>query len=253
MDDRPYHYWIGTFETKVSASEASYAIEKSVQNLAEEGVSITGYEVYRDVGAVDFAVDRAPVRSWDYCAVIEFAELTDIQKLIDNPPAELMSRDWGQGIYCLSSEIAVRPQKAGTSVPRPLLPGSSLPEQFKVAVEYIWIPGERWADYHNFMKTDFGPVGTWLVENGFSHKIIVTERVHSYFHDQTLPKWNCIHILTGNFDDDENGFKAGVARAVKAVIGPQHTPASALAPALKYRRKPKMSKNEMVRSVWHYD
>lgn len=249
VTDRSYLYWIGTFEAGSNVPEGTSAIETSIQELTKVGTAITGYEVYRDIGSVDFAVDRYPVRSWDYCAIIEFVEGTDTKKLINSPPSKFTVRDWGRGMHCLSSELAVRPQGAGTSIPRPLIPGTPLPDQFNVAVEYIWVPDEKWMHYHNFMKTDFGPVGTWLVDHGYSHKIIVTERVHSYFHDQTLPKWNCIHVLTGNFDD-EKGFKTGVARAVQEVIGPQHTPASALAPVLEYRKKPKMSKNEVVCSCW---
>lgn len=254
MIDRDYYFWIATFTRETSESIDAVATVESMLARATRSsphVSFSGFEIYRDVGNVAFeTTTHEAVRDWEYCLLAELDVTTQLEGLLTDPPEAFTSRTWGSNVRCLSSEIASRPKAAGTPLPRQLPNGSAFPENFKVGIEYIDIPDPFWMAYKAFMRDNFGPVGSWLIEHGHSHKIIDTERVRSFFHDPSLPRWNRIHFLTGDFDDERGGFIERTAEAVRSIIGAEQSVATAMASIRPYRKKPKMSKNEIVHSTW---
>lgn len=229
-----------------SISAAERLMATAALALAKGG--LMGYEMYRDVGNVSLETSELPVRAWDYCLIAEFDPVVDIENLAATAPAPFNGNEWPAALHCLSSEISVRPEGAGTAVPRWSHQVVAPADDFATAIEYIEIPREHWDHYKTFMRDVFGPVGRWLIHHGHSRKIVITESVHSFRHDASLPTWNRIHILHGAFDRQQGGFAERTAEAASAVLGKQSSVASAMAP-IAYRRKPKMSKNVLVRAV----
>lgn len=248
--DRHYFFWIATFTSSRSEPDDLAALERLMSAAARAAApgSFVGYEVYRDVGAVSMETSEQPVRAWKYCLIAELDPDVDVSRLTAAAPAPFSGSDWPAGLHCLSSEIAVRPARAGTAVPRRSGRTAAGAESFTTAIEYIDIPPEHWDHYKAFMRDVFGPVGRWLLEHGYSQKIVVTERVHSFRHDPSLPSWNRVHTLHGDFDRQHGGFAERTAEAASVILGKPASMASAMAP-ISYRRKPKMSKNVLVRSV----
>lgn len=253
MIDRDYHFWIATFtSTSGLPLEPADAVARLIQAAQRQcrQLKIAGYELYRDIGDVELQTDAERVRTWEYCLIAELQPETDLADLIARPPAVLQGKGWSSDTNCLTSELAVRPAGAGTAIPRAPEHTPQLPARFTTAIEYIQIPDTHWLDYKNFMREVFGPLGRWLIDRRHSHKIIITERLHEFWRDPSMPAWNRVHVLTGDFDSAVGGFVASVDLATKQIVGPDHTVTTALAPVSSYRKKPRMSKNVVVCSEW---
>jgi hypothetical protein len=211
------------------------------------GTGVAAIDVYHQIGQVELQTDDEPGRSWEYCLVQELESGVDLTPFVDRA-ANAAERNAlaSAGITCLSSELMVRPKGAGTAIPCPSKLHRSFPQRFTTAIEYINIPDEHWDDYKLFMRDVFGPIGSWLVTHGHSYKVTITERVESIFRDPSLPDWNRLHLLTGDFESQDDGFFKHVATAVAEVVGKGETIETALSPASAYRRKPRMSNNRII-------
>ena len=251
MNDRDYYFWIATFDCDDGIDPVS-AVEKILCGLRDAPRPITpvGYEIYRDVGSVSFELTGGKARAWQYCVIAELAPDTMIADLVARPPAILTVPEWEPGVQCLSSELAVRPQGAGTCIPRAAIGKAAMPSHYKVGIEYIYIPPGNWTDYQDFMRSVYGPIGKLLVEDDHFHKLIITERVCSFLHDPSMPEWNCVHISAADFDSETDGALARVSEAVRSYLGPDATIESSFAPVRGYRLKAKMSRNSLVYSTW---
>ena len=259
MDDRDYYFWIATFalssDAKIEPRDAARDMVSKLE-ASSDTVHVSGYELYQDIGDVEFDADEDKVREWSHCLLVELSPDSDISALIRNPPDVIGSMggmDWGAGVEALTSELTVRPYGAGTALPRANEKNRPFPERFQTAIEYISIPREKWDHYRQFMRSTFGPVGCWMVEHGRSHKIIITESVQTFYRHHTMPEWNRIHFLTGDFDNEKDGFYYWTKAALGELFQHDLSVKTATAPIHGYRKKPKMSKNIVLASNWPAD
>lgn len=249
LADRDYRFLIRTLDSPDTDAERFRQIAQDAASVGlvgwQCGAGVIAVDGYCKVGDMDLRNDGSVGRDWRFCLVSELDENQDFPKL-DNEAVE-KERTFleARGIQLLSIEAMIRPARAGTAIPRPSSHWNSFPSHFEAAIEYISIPPENWKEYQEFMRDKFGPVGKGLVEEGHSYSVTITELVHSYFRDPTLPGWNRIHILTGDFDPKTGGFLRQTAAMVRRVVGATHSIESALGLA-SYRRKPRMSRNRLV-------
>lgn len=188
------------------------------------------------IGDIDMKTDGAPVRTWDHLALVEVDPAHDVDDVERADAAGLP-----EGIV-LAREVLRRPAAAGLAVPRPSPVLAAQPASFTAGVEYIDIPEDHWEDYRTFMREVFGPVGSMLLARGQAYEVIITERVRTILRDPSLPHWNRVHVLVGDFDH-EPGFFAAATAAVRDVLGGDADVFEALGAVDHYRRKPCMSKN----------
>ena len=250
--DRNYSYLVKTFDApQVGVHGFVEAMSRLAlptwRALAAAG-QLEAVHVLRKVGDIDLQTSALPVRDWAYVAILELAERASPDAVLAAEAAAgldvaSLSRN---GIEYLSNEALVRPERAGTAIPLPSPHWPTPPAAQQAAVEYIQIPDRHWNEYRLFMKEVMGPVGARLVRLGASYQIQIMERVRVLHRDPSLPAWNRIHVLWGDFNDSANGFIARTNEAVRAVLGPEHDVMSALNAANGYRVKPRMSRNELI-------
>ncbi len=250
--DRDYHYWIVTLQTDgIEDIERPEYCGGVIAQLREQIplVEVVAVDLYREVGSIDLQTDSGNVRNWSHCFIAELADTASADALIKAADAPILKgMGWGMA-ECLTSELATRKVDSGTAVPALAATSREMPLNFSAAIEYISIPESRLDDYIEFMRNVFGPVGRWLVTHGHSERIIITERTRSFFHHPSMPLWNQIHILTGDFEDKEKGFHYWTEKAASVVLRSRQNIASAMEPIVTYRRKPRMSKNILAASL----
>lgn len=220
------------------------------RELRDAGL-LTSVQSLMKVGDVDLQTAGRAVRDWQYFVLLELTAQTPADVILQT------ERDSGleaalkanPRVHYLSNEVLQRPEGAGTAIPVPATPFAGPPANQLAAIEYIEIPTSHWKEYHEFMRTVMGPVGAHMVRNGNSHLVQILECTRVVHHDASLPAWNRIHILWGEFEDPHIGFFRHTTQAVRRVIGPEHDVQSALDPANRYRIKPRMSKNLRIEAL----
>lgn len=250
--DRNYSYLVKTFDAPQVGVHGFVEVMSRLalptwRALAAAG-QLEAIHVLRKVGDIDLQTSALPVRDWAYVAILELAEHASPDAVLAAEAAAgldvaSLSRN---GIEYLSNEALVRPERAGTAIPLPSPHWPTPPVAQQAAVEYIQIPDRHWNEYRRFMKEVMGPVGARLVRLGASYQIQIMERVRVLHRDPSLPAWNRIHVLWGDFTDSANGFIARTNEAVRVVLGPEHDVRSALDAANGYRVKPRMSRNVLI-------
>lgn len=247
--DRNYTYIAKTFDAPNLSVAAFIELMREIalpiwRRQYEQG-SIASVHVLHKIGDIDLQTAATPVRDWRYFAALELSPdavesvcEAELRAGLDVPA---LAR---RGVQYLSNEIAVRPAGAGTAIPRPSPRCPSRPRNQVAAIEYIYIPDEFWDEYRMFMRDVMGPVGARLVELGDSYQIQILECHRVLHRDPTLPAWNRIHILWGNFDDARDGFIARTSSVVRSLIGQDRDVHAVLSATSHYRVKPRMSKNE---------
>lgn len=250
--DRRYTYIAKTFDAP-ALDEGGFvaAMTASVlpiwRSLHDAG-AITTVQVLRKDGDIDLQTSATPVRDWGYFALLELAPDVPADTVLAAEHdghvtvASLARRD----VSYLSCEVLERPARAGTAIPLPSPHWTTPPAHHQAAIEYIQIPPAHWEEYRAFMRDYMGPVGARLVRLGHSFQIQILERVRIVHRDDSLPAWNRIHILWGDFEDPRNGFIGRTNEAVQAVVGHQHDVHSVLKAANGYRVKARMSRNRLL-------
>lgn len=253
--DRDYLYVAKTFDAPGLTDGAFVDVMHSVavpewRRLHAAGL-IESVQVLQKVGDINLQTSTQTVRDWKYFTLIELSAGVDAESVVTaEQHAGIETFHLAKlGIQYLSEEILVRPRAAGTAIPRPSPRWPSPPQHQLAAIEYIYIDDAHWEEYRRFMKQVMGPVGARLVELGDSYQIQIMERMRTLRHDASLPEWNRIHVLWGEFDDPHEGFFAHTTQAVRTLLGPEHDIESALSAANAYRVKPRMSKNRRVEAL----
>ena len=253
--DRSYAYLVRTFDAPRIGTAGFIKVMSELalpvwRSLTDAG-QIAAIHVLQKIGDIDLQTAAEPVRDWAYVAILELSESASTDAVLATEdtvgidPVTLLRR----GVDYLSNEVLVRPKGAGTAIPLPSARCPTPPANQQVAVEYIQIPEGYWNEYRRFMKDVMGPVGVRLVSRGASYQIQIMERERVLHRDASLPPWNRIHVLWGDFADSHNGFIARTNEAVRAVLGPRHDVQSALDAANGYRIKPRMSRNRLIEEL----
>lgn len=209
---------------------------------------LASVQTLRKVGDVDLQTSSATVRDWDYFVLLELTEHATANDTVQIEAANgltvpALAR---HGIEYLSNELLERPAGAGTAIPVPSTLYQAWPANQHAAIEYIDIPDSHWLDYRQFMKEVMGPVGAQLVRQGDSYQVQILECVRAFHRDASLPVWNRIHLLWGEFDDPANGFFKHTNAAIDTVLGAGRDVQAVLGEIASYRTKPRMSKNVAV-------
>jgi hypothetical protein len=253
--DRRYVYLVKTLDAaQLNTTEFVAAMRVAAlptwHTLRDRGL-VHSVQVLRKIGDIDLQTSASPTRDWAYCAIVELGQgASPDEVLAAEATGGIESGALARlGIEYLSNELCVRPQGAGTAIPRPSPRWPTPPPHHDLAIEYIQIPQQRWQDYHLFMKQVMGPVGASLVETGNSHQIRILECERVLHHATSLPAWNRIHILEGDFADSRAGFFARTNEAIRALLGPEYDIESALARVNEYRIKPRMSRNRPIEAL----
>ncbi|MBL8265198.1 hypothetical protein, partial [Steroidobacter sp.] len=247
--DRSYSYLARTFDaptlsTQEFARHLDAVAMPTWRRLHEAGV-LASVETLRKVGDIDMQTAPGPVRDWGYFVQLELGAGADIEAVLQ------AERDAGleaalarqPGIQYLSCEVLVRPAGAGTAIPHPSPRHRSPPANQYAGIEYIQIPNPHWDEYRGFMRDVMGPVGAQLVDEGYSYRIQIMERARLLRWDDSLPEWNRVHILWGEFDDPDRGFLRHTSEVIRSRFGPGGDVLSTLSRTSHYRVKPRMSKN----------
>jgi hypothetical protein len=253
--DRQYLYIASTFDAPgpddARFVDALSAIALPVWRQEHDAGSIASVQVFRKDGDVDLQTSSTNVRDWRYFALVELTEGTAAGDILNAERAagltpENLAR---HGVQYLSCEVLERPARAGTAVPLPSPHWSAPPEHHQAAIEYIQIPPAHWQEYRDFMREYMGPVGARLVRLGHSFQIQILERLQTVHRDESLPDWNRIHILWGDFEQARHGFLRHTNEAVQAVVGLGQDVHSVLNAANSYRIKPRMSRNRLLTAL----
>jgi hypothetical protein len=236
------HYFIGRTYDLAGSPEAAFApCLEAWRGLVESGL-FRNLLVLESVGNVDLSVDAKAVRPWNLFMLAELAGGADRAVAVAAEEAAFANA----AVKPLSRQLLCRKAGENLAVPRPEGPHARLPDGFRYAVEYIWVPPERHADYSHAMRRLFGPLGIELVKRGAAYRIIITEVVEDLHFDPSLPRFNQIHVLTGDFDDPAGGFIPTGNAIVQELAGAGTTMEAALAELARYRSKPRMSKSKPV-------
>jgi hypothetical protein len=239
--DRDYYFVGRTYDLADSPETAFAPCVDAWRGLVEKGL-FRNVLVLESVGNVDLSVDAKSVRPWNLFVLAELAEGADRKEALAAEEAAFAHAQ----AKPLSRQLLCRRAGENLAVPRPDGRYPALPENFRYAVEYIWVPPERHADYTNAMRSLFGPLGIELAKRGAAYRIIITEVVDDLLFDASLPRFNQIHVLSGDFDDQEGGFIPTGNAIVRELTAPGTTMEGALAELARYRSKPRMSKSRPV-------
>ena len=206
---------------------------------------LIGVQALRKVGDVDLQTSGAAVRDWEYFVLLELSEDATPEAFTQTETAHglTVAALAAAGVQYLSNEEMQRPAAAGTAIPIPSPRYDAWPANQLAAIEYIDIPDAHWLDYRQFMKEVMGPVGAQLVRQGDSYQVQILECVQPVHRDASLPAWNRIHLLWGEFDDPVNGFLKHTNAAIDTVLGAGRDVQAVLGTIASYRNKPRMSKN----------
>lgn len=209
---------------------------------------LASVQTLRKVGDVDLQTSSQTVRDWEYFVLLELTEHASAQDVTQVEVANgvTVAALAKAGVEYLSNEVMQRPAAAGTAIPVPSSHHAAWPESQHAAIEYIDIPESHWLDYRQFMKEVMGPVGAQLVRQGHSYQVQILECVQALHRDASLPAWNRIHLLWGEFDDPVNGFFKHTNSAIDTVLGRGRDVQAVLGQVASYRTKPRMSKNVAV-------
>lgn len=206
---------------------------------------LVSVQTLRKVGDVDLQTSGQAVRDWEYFVLLELSEHAMAQDILQAEATLGLTVESlaAHGVQYLSNEVLQRPAGAGTAIPVPSARYETWPENQLAAIEYIDIPSTHWLEYRQFMKEVMGPVGAQLVRQGDSYQIQILECLLTLHRDPSLPAWNRIHLLWGEFDDPINGFFKHTNAAIDAVLGEGRDVQAVLGEVASYRTKPRMSKN----------
>lgn len=209
---------------------------------------LASVQTLRKVGDVDLQTSGQTVRDWKYFVLLELTEHASAQEAaqVETTNGLTVAALAQAGVEYLSNEVMQRPAAAGTAIPVPSPRYSAWPANQLAAIEYIDIPERHWLDYRQFMKDVMGPVGAQLVRQGDSYQVQVLECLLAMHRDASLPAWNRIHLLWGEFDDPVNGFFKHTNAAIDTVLGAGRDVQAVLSQVASYRNKPRMSKNVAV-------
>jgi hypothetical protein len=209
---------------------------------------LASVQTLRKVGDVDLQTSSQTVRDWQYFVLLELTEHASAEEVLRAEAAHGLTAAAlaSRGVEYLSNELMERPAQAGTAIPVPSPRYSAWPSNQLAAIEYIDIPEAHWLDYRQFMKEVMGPVGAQLVRQGDSYQVQVLECLEVVHRDPSLPAWNRIHLLWGEFDDPVNGFFKHTNTAIDKVLGAGRDVQAVLGQVATYRNKPRMSKNVAV-------
>ena len=209
---------------------------------------LASVQTLRKVGDVDLQTSSQTVRDWDYFVLLELTEHASAQDVAQLEAAQglTVAAMAKTGVEYLSNEVMQRPAAAGTAIPVPSPRYPAWPANQLAAIEYIDIPEAHWLDYRQFMKEVMGPVGSQLVRQGDSYQIQILECMSALHRHASLPAWNRIHLLWGEFDDPVNGFFKHTNAAIDTVLGSGRDVQAVLGQIASYRNKPRMSKNVAV-------
>ncbi|MEM8985767.1 MAG: hypothetical protein AAGC95_03505 [Pseudomonadota bacterium] len=248
-EDRDYYFLARAIDAAHLSDEAVVRRLKDSampvwRKLHDEG-ALVNVRTFRKVGVVGLGSDNNLERTWRLFSIAEIGEGCDAEAVAESEIDAL--KDMGlyddADIDILCTELLMRRAGAGVAVPRPSKLYDRMPSNFTTAIEYIYKrPGCEEA-YSAFMRDIFGPVGCAMVECGHAYSVTITDRVKVYNKDISIPDWNDIHILVGDFDDPQNGFTSKAGQTISKVLGFETDAASALEPAEKMRHKVLMSKN----------
>jgi hypothetical protein len=253
--DRRYTYLAKTFDAPAlddnQFAEVMTASVLPVWRALHEAGLVTAVQVLRKDGDIDLQTSSTPVRDWGYFALLELSPdvAVDTVLVAEHDGQVTVANLARSGVSYLSCEVLERPARAGTAIPLPSPHWTSPPAHHQAAIEYIQIPPGYWEEYRAFMRDYMGPVGARLVRLGHSFQIQILERTRVVHRDDSLPAWNRIHILWGDFEDQRNGFVSHTNEAVQALVGPQHDVHSVLNATNGYRVKPRMSRNRLLTSL----
>jgi hypothetical protein len=141
-------------------------------------------------------------------------------------------------------------RKAGENLasPRPVPARAGLPDGVGHLVEYVWVPPEGWDGYTQMMRGLFGPLGIRLRDSGAAWRMVIMEVIEDLAFDPTLPRFNQIHILSGDFDGPERRF-ATEADAIVRDLSDHPGIESALVELSRYRSKPRVSRSQPVAAL----
>lgn len=253
LNDRSYLYLGKTFDApNLDCRQFTTVMQSEVlpiwRTLHSRGL-IASAHVLQKTGDIDLFTLKEPIRDWRYFALLEIAEGVGAVAVAE------AERDLGlrgerlerHSIQYLSNEALQRPAGAGTALPIPSQYWDAPPANHSAGIEYIQIPDDYWDEYRRFMRDVMGPVGARLVALGHSYQIQIMERTHVLHRDASLPDWNRIHILWGDFDDSTNGFIERARRAAHDVL--RLDVHGALSSTNHYRLKPRMSKNQLLKPL----
>lgn len=250
--DRRYEFIAKTFDAPgLGLDRFTEVLSKAVlplwRQLARDRV-LASVQTLRKVGDVDLQTSSQTVRDWQYFVLLELSEHASTQEVLQAEAAHdfTVTALARQGVEYLSNEVMQRPAEAGTAIPVPSPRYEEWPANQLAAIEYIDIPAAHWLDYRQFMKEMMGPVGAQLVRQGHSYQVQILERVTAVYRDPSLPAWNRIHLLWGEFDDPVNGFFKHTNAAIDTVLGAGRDVQAVLGQVASYRTKPRMSKNVAV-------
>lgn len=234
--DRDYIFTARTFD---GSFEPAWLVAHRpwLDGLRSSG-TVASARVYEKIG--DVQPPSAGARDWRWFVLTELAPGADADAMI----AGEQRIDAASGVTPLTHELLCRPRGAGTSVPRPGPAHHRCPPNFTAAIEYIAIPEAHWEEYRQFMYDVFGPIGRRLVAKGDFDEAIITERRKLICADPSMPDWNRIHILVTDWSDFDL-FVARASAVVPEVLGRDIGMFEALAPAERYRIKPRMTNNRL--------
>ena len=250
--DRRYTYIAKTFHAATLDPRQFVALMAQgalpVWRSLQQSGSIVAAHVYHKDGDIDLQTSSVRVRDWSYFALLELAEDAAVQSVLDAEEAAGLTREQlaEAGVEYLSCEVLERPARAGTAIPLRSPHWSAPPDHQQAAIEYIQIPDAHWQEYRDFMRDFMGPVGARLVRLGHSFRIQILECTQVVHRDESLPQWNRIHILWGDFEDPRNGFFRHTNEAIEVVVGLGENVHSVLSAANSYRIKPRMSRNQLL-------
>lgn len=253
--DRSYTYIARTFDapslTPQAFAEAIDSIAMPVWRRLHASGSLASVEGLCKVGDIDMQTSTDPVRDWTYFILLELAPGIDAQDVLDVEHAVGVEAalDAHGSIEYLSSEVLTRPAGAGTAIPLPLSGSIVPPANQRAGIEYIQIPQPYWDEYRQFMREVMGPIGARLVDRGYSYRVQILERRSLLRWHTSLPAWNRVHILWGEFDDPQNGFLKHTTEVIRSYLGSDNDVLSTLARTNHYRVKPRMSKNVRMEAL----
>lgn len=244
--DRDYVFVARTYDLPrgTSPAEAFAACREGMAAMVGGGL-FRNARVLESIGAVDLVADEAPVRPWNVFTLCELAEGADREAAL-RVEAEAFAAATQRP---LSRHILRRPAGAGLAVPRPGPHFAALPDRFAYAVEYIWVPPARRDEYMAAMRDIFGPIGIALVAQGHAYKVVITEVIETLDLDPSMPRFNQIHLLSGDFDDRVDGFTVHADAVVRGLGRGAVSTEQALRDVARYREKPRMSKSREVVSL----
>lgn len=250
--DRRYQFIAKTFDapglSPARFTEVLSQVALPIWRQLHRDRVLASVQTLRKVGDVDLQTASQTVRDWEYFVLLELSENASAQDVVRMEAAHglTVAALRKSGVEYLSNEILQRPAAAGTAIPVPSPRYTAWPTNQLAAIEYIDIPERHWLDYRQFMKEVMGPVGAQLVRQGDSYQVQILECVQALHRDASLPAWNRIHLLWGEFDDPINGFFKHTNTAIDAVLGAGRDVQAVLGQVAIYRTKPRMSKNVAV-------